>query len=74
LENLYAVIIIKNKSYMVRRVSSPKKLRTSANMKKASTRMNGVDVKTRDKIIKAPVKVEKGTTLDDCNLDELTLD
>ena len=59
---------------MVRRVSSPKKLRTSTNMKKASTRMNGVDVKTRNKIIKAPVKVEKGTTLDDCNLDELTLD
>lgn len=72
LENLYVVIIIKIKA-MVRKVSSPKKLRTGTNMKKASTRMNGVDVKTRDKIIKAPVKVEKGTTLDDCNLDELTL-
>ncbi len=59
---------------MVRRVSSPNKLRTSTNMKKASTRMGGVDVKTRNKITKAPVKVEKGTTLDDCNLDDLTLD
>lgn len=59
---------------MVRRVSSPNKLRTSNNMKKASNRMGSVDVKTRTKITKAPVKVEKGTTLDDCNLDELTLD
>lgn len=59
---------------MVKRVSSPNKLRSSANMKKASTRMGNTDVKTRTKITKAPVKVEKGTTLDDCNLDELTLD
>lgn len=58
---------------MVRRVSSPNKLRTSTNMKKASTRMGSVDIKTRNKITKSPVKVEKGTTLDDCNLDDLTL-
>lgn len=59
---------------MVKKVSSPDKLRSKARMKKASVRMGNVDVKTKIRIITAPVKAEKGTTLDDCNLDELILD
>lgn len=59
---------------MVRRISSPQKLRVDANRKKASMRMKGVDTKTREKILKAQVKAEKGTTLDDCNLDEIELE
>ena len=58
---------------MIKRVNSPGKLRTSANMEKASTRMNGIDIKTKNKVYKTPVKPKKGTTLDDCNLDELIL-
>jgi hypothetical protein len=60
---------------MVRRVSSPNKLRSSADIKKSKTRMNGTDIKTKNKTtISIPVKPEKGTTLDDCNLDELILE
>lgn len=58
---------------MVKKVSSPNKLRTADNMKKASSRMSGLDIKTKNKLYKTPVKPKKGTTLDNCNLDELIL-
>jgi hypothetical protein len=58
---------------MVKKVSSPNKIRSNARLEKASNRMGKADVKSRQKITKKPVKVEKGTTLDDCNLDELII-
>ena len=58
---------------MVKKVSSPNKIRSSARLEKASSRMGKTDVKSKQKITKKPVKVEKGTTLDDCNLDELII-
>ena len=60
---------------MVRRVSSPDKLRSQIRRDKAMKRMGSVDTKTRTKVKRtiSPVKPEKGTTLDDCNLDELIL-
>ena len=57
---------------MVRRVSSPNKIRSSARLERASVRMGSADTKSREKR-KIPVKVEKGTTLDDCNLDDLII-
>ena len=58
---------------MVKKVSSPNKLKYSFKINKARARMNGVDTKTKEKI-KKPIKFEKGTTLDNCNLDNLTLE
>jgi len=59
---------------MIRKVSSPNKIESYTRLEKSSKRMGKIDIQSKNKTTKKPVKTKKGTTLDDCNLDNLILD